>query len=60
MSVYVFLYIATSSFVFFWCIMRSRKLIELRIYFFSMVNFMLICILFNSVKVTIVFVFYWS
>jgi hypothetical protein len=56
-SVCVSLYIGNSSFVFLRCIVRFRKLMELSCSF-SMVNFILVCWLLNSVKVSSIFVFF--
>jgi multisubunit Na+/H+ antiporter MnhE subunit len=53
-----FLYIANSSFVFLWCIVRSRKLMELCCSF-SMVNFILVCHLLNLAKVLSMYVLFW-
>jgi hypothetical protein len=50
MTVCVFLYIANSTFVFFLCIVRFRKLIDLFISFLMM-NFRFVCCLLDSVKI---------
>jgi hypothetical protein len=50
-----FLYIWTSIFVFFRCIVRSRKFMAL-LWSFSIVNFILVCCLLQSVIVSSMFV----
>jgi hypothetical protein len=53
-----FLYIANSSFVFLRHVLRSIKSMEL-CFSFSMVNFILVCCLLNSAKVSSIIVFFW-